>query len=94
MEHYIDYVNTHAKSGVAALCYNGENDALSVPAICYGGERDCGEQARELFDALRELDDVLHAETVYARCPEPKGVGLAVYNRLIRAAGFEVISLG
>lgn len=94
LEHYIDYVNTHAKSGVAALCYNGENDALSVPAICYGGERDCGEQARELFDALRELDDVLHAETVYARCPEPKGVGLAVYNRLIRAAGFEVISLG
>lgn len=94
LEHYIDYVNTHAKPGVAALCYNGENDALSVPAICYGGERDCGEQARELFDALRELDDVLHAETVYARCPEPKGVGLAVYNRLIRAAGFEVISLG
>lgn len=94
LEHYIDYVNTHAKPGVAALCYNGENDALSVPAICYGGERDCGEQARELFDALRELDDVLHAETVYARCPEPKGVGLAVYNRLIRAAGFEVITLG
>lgn len=94
LEHYIDYVNTHAKSGVAALCYNGENKALSVPAICYGGEQDCNEQARELFDALRELDDVLHAQTVYARCPEPKGVGLAVYNRLIRAAGFEVIFLG
>ncbi|WP_195983557.1 L-threonylcarbamoyladenylate synthase [Clostridium sp. D33t1_170424_F3] len=94
LEHYIDYVNAHAETGVAALCYNGEDKALSVPAVCYGGERDCGEQARELFDALRELDDVLHAQTVYARCPEPKGVGLAVYNRLIRAAGFEVISLG
>ena len=58
------------------------------------GEEDCGEQARELFDALRELDEQLHAKTVYARCPEPEGVGLAVYNRLIRAAGFEVIDVG
>ena len=94
LEHYIDYVNTHAEDGVAALCYDGEDTALRVPAICYGGEKDCGEQARELFEALRELDERLHAKTVYARCPEPKGVGLAVYNRLIRAAGFEVIDVG
>ena len=94
LEHYIDYVNTHAGDGVAALCYDGEDKALQVPSICYGGEEDCGEQARELFDALRELDERLHAKTVYARCPEPEGVGLAVYNRLIRAAGFEVIDVG
>lgn len=94
LEHYIDYVNIHAGDGVAALCYDGEDVALTVPAICYGREEDCGEQARELFDALRELDERLHAKTVYARCPEPEGVGLAVYNRLIRAAGFEVIDVG
>ena len=63
-----------------------------VPCVCYGGETDYEEQARELFDALRKLDE-MQAETVYARCPEPKGVGLAVYNRLIRAAGFEVLHL-
>lgn len=89
---YKEYVNRHNKEGTAALCYNGESEELSVPAVCYGGENDCSEQARELFDALRRLDEI-NAKTVYARCPEPKGVGLAVYNRLIRAAGFEVIRL-
>ncbi len=91
-ESYKKYVNSHKEAGVIALCYNGDQKELTVPAVCYGSENDCGEQARELFDALRELDD-LHAHTVYARCPEPQGVGLAVYNRLIRAAGFEVLHL-
>lgn len=89
---YIDYVNRHAASGVAALCYSGEEKRLRVPAVCYGGEEDYKMQARELFEALRRLDEI-GAKTVYARCPEPRGVGLAVYNRLMRAAGFEVLRL-
>jgi L-threonylcarbamoyladenylate synthase len=91
-ESYKNYVNHHNEQGTAALCYSGEDTGLHVPTVCYGGEKDYSEQARELFDALRKLDDI-HAVTVYARCPEPKGVGLAVYNRLIRAAGFEVLHL-
>ena len=89
---YRNYVNSHDGDGTAALCYSGEDAELTVPTVCYGGEYDYGEQARELFDALRRLDEI-HAKTVYARCPEPEGVGLAVYNRLIRAAGFEVLHL-
>ncbi len=89
---YADYVNAHKAPGVAALCYNGEDRLVGVPAVCYGGETDYGAQARDLFESLRHLDDI-GAETVYARCPEPKGVGLAVYNRLMRAAGFEVLRL-
>lgn len=89
---YKNYVNRHNKKGVAALCYNGEDRELDVPTVCYGGEENGLEQAQGLFDALRKLDE-MGAETVYARCPEPKGVGLAVYNRLIRAAGFEVLHL-
>ena len=50
------------------------------------------EQAHNLFDALRQAD-MLGAENVYARCPKFDGVGLAVYNRLIRAAAFKVIKL-
>ena len=50
------------------------------------------EQAKELFDVLRELDDI-GAKKVYARCPNKDGVGLAVYNRLLRAAGFQVVKL-
>ena len=91
-EAYKSYVNRHNTEGTAALCYDGEEAELSVPAVCYGGEDDDSQKARELFEALRRLDE-MHAKTVYARCPEPKGVGLAVYNRLIRAAGFEVLHL-
>ena len=50
------------------------------------------EQAKELFDVLRELDDI-GAKNVFARCPNKDGVGLAVYNRLLRAAGFQVVKL-
>ena len=49
-------------------------------------------QAHFIFQKLRELDR-LGAEKVYVRAPSKEGVGLAVYNRLIRAAGFEVIRI-
>lgn len=91
-EAYFAFVNAKAEPGVAALCYDGEEKKLRVPAVCYGAEDDGAAQARELFEALRQLDEI-GAKTVYARCPEPSGVGLAVYNRLMRAAGFEVLRL-
>lgn len=91
-EAYRNYVNTHCEEGTVALCYNGEGKELKVPCVCYGGEQNGSQQAHELFEALRRLDE-MNAKTVYARCPEPTGVGLAVYNRLIRAAGFEVLHL-
>ncbi|HAE52252.1 MAG TPA: translation factor SUA5, partial [Ruminococcus sp.] len=53
---------------------------------------DSSQQAHMLFARLRELDEI-GAEKVYVRAPSAEGVGLAVYNRLIRAAGFEVIKL-
>lgn len=84
------YVNERSGEGVAVLCFNDEEPKFSAPCIAYGAENDGKEQARRLFDALRELDEI-GAHTVYARCPKAEGVGLAVYNRLIRAAGFEII---
>ncbi|MFR1213607.1 MAG: Sua5 family C-terminal domain-containing protein [Acutalibacteraceae bacterium] len=50
------------------------------------------EQAQQLFRALRKLDD-LNYKLVYAACPQSEGLSLAVYNRMIRAAGFEVQTL-
>lgn len=64
-------------------------NGLNVPFIEYG--RTSEEQANKLFDTLRSLDD-MGAKRVFARCPEKSGVGLAVYNRLLRAAGFRVVN--
>lgn len=47
-------------------------------------------QAQRLFKLLRTADEN-GIETVYVEIPEKSGVGLAVYNRLIRAAGFKVV---
>lgn len=53
---------------------------------------DSHEQAHNLFAMLRELDE-LGARKIFVRPPSKDGEGLAVYNRLLRAAGFEVIRL-
>lgn len=92
LQEYIDYVNQKAAPGVFALCFEGEEGRLLCPAVAYGREEDGASQAQGLFSALRRLDE-MGARTVYARSPRQQGVELAVYNRLIRAAGFTVIPL-
>lgn len=47
----------------------------------------------QTFDMLREVDEVGGIDTAYSRLPSCDGVGMALYNRLIRAAGYEVIDL-
>lgn len=89
---YTRYVNAHAKGGVLALCFDGEQTSLRVPFLTYGRRDDPAAQARRVFEALRRADEQ-GAALVYAVCPSPEGIGLAVYNRLLRAAAFEVISV-
>lgn len=40
-----------------AVCFDGEEDKISVPAYPYGHADSPEEQARELFDVLRHVDD-------------------------------------
>lgn len=89
---FVSYVNSHASEGAAALCGSGEAKRLSVPCEILGAEDDMSAYARNVFTALRGADENGWS-TVYARCPGQSGVGLAVYNRLIRAAGFRIIRL-
>ena len=75
-----------------ALCFEEYKDRLNVRTVSYGSETDSASQAVRLFSALRELDEI-GAEKVYAMMPSTEGVGLAVYNRLLRSAGFRVINI-
>lgn len=85
---YEKFVN--AQKGAFALCF--DDDEVTIPKVTFGRENDDLSQAKELFDALRELDE-MGAKKVYARIPHKDGVGMAVYNRLIRAAAFDIIDL-
>ena len=89
---YINYVNAHSTDSTAALCYDEDAEKLNVKTYCFGAKFDFDAQANRIFDVLRKIDED-GVENVYGRCPDTTGKALAVYNRLIRAAGFEVISL-
>lgn len=90
---FINYVNRCGGSGVAALCCDEDARKLCVKYISLGKRNDYEAHAQRLFDSLRRIDGYGNIVTVYTRLPSTDGVGLAVYNRLIRAAGFEVIDL-
>lgn len=92
IEKFVKFVEERKTEGTFALVFDGEEHLLSVPTITYGHHENATEQAHKLFSALRELDKH-NAKIVYARCPEQNGVALAVYNRLIRSAGFKIIEL-
>lgn len=77
------------EESITALAFDGEGKYLSCPCVEYGKKNDGYSQSARLFDALRELDEI-GAGKVYARCPDTKGMGMAVYNRLIRSAGFKI----
>lgn len=57
-----------------------------------GTADDPAEQARHVFDALRYFDST-EVSGIWAQCPDEIGVGLAVANRLNKAAGFNIIDL-
>ena len=86
----LSFMMEEQKNGCAVLCYDEElpflNASLSVPI---GKRNDLPAQAKKLFTSLREADK-LGARKIYAHLPPLDGLGLALYNRMIRAAAHTV----
>ena len=87
---FTEYVGANLTENTYSLIFDGDEKSFPYKALTYGA--DSVQQARLIFQRLRELDD-MGADKVFVRAPSSEGVGLAVYNRLIRAAGFEVIRI-
>ncbi len=78
------------QSNCAILCYEEEASALLPQKLLPVGKRDdLPAQAKRLFSALREAD-ATGADVIYAHLPPLDGLGLALYNRMIRAAAHTV----
>lgn len=72
------------------LCYDEELDALRYERLIPIGARDdISTQSQKLFSALREAD-TLDGDIIYAHLPKKEGLGLALYNRMIRAAAHTI----
>lgn len=79
----------------AILCYDEEKDALkdkNSSLISIGMRADLASHARNLFTALRDADK-LDCDVIYAHLPPKEGLGLALYNRMIRAAAHTILKL-
>ena len=82
------YIRREYRDGDAVLCFAEELPLYGgLNALAYGSEADPGTLSAGLFAALRALDrdDI---SRIFARCPTGGGVGLAVRNRLEKAAAF------
>lgn len=86
----LSFMINEQKGGCAVLCYDEElaylDHKLSIPI---GKRDDLGTQAKRLFTSLREADK-LGTSKIYAHLPTLNGLGLALYNRMIRAAAHTV----
>ncbi len=86
-------IDGQATKKCAILCYEEERIHLKDRnLICVGKKNDLEAQAKRLFHALRQADGT-DAEIIYAHLPPMEGIGLALYNRMIRAAAHTVLQL-
>lgn len=88
------YIRRHLGEHTGVICFDefsGDFPGCVVESI--GSAADKAEQARRVFDALRAFDET-DVDVIYAQCPGDGGLGLAVANRLKKAAGFQVVDTG
>ncbi len=90
---FCEYVNVFDKGTTYAMVFDDDKvEKLEIPYIKYGFA-DYKNLSHNLFDSLRELDKI-GAEQCFVRYPDEENKdNLAVLNRLLRAAGFNVIEV-
>ena len=93
----VKYIKSKGTSNVAVLAY--EEDILflkkELPNVffySFGSRESEQSQAKMLFCILRDADK-RSFDKIYAPLPQRKGVGLALYNRMIRAASHKIVKL-
>lgn len=84
------YLLTHAAENAGIICFD-EFVPIFEGYIVHplGASGDKRTQAQHVFGALRTFDETDVAE-IWTQCPDGKGLGLAIGNRLKKAAGFHV----
>lgn len=92
-----EYIRTCGYNGIAILAYTEDvrfyTEAVKCAVVYDFGEKENKTvQAHKLFNILREADKQ-NFDIIYAPLPPKAGIGLALYNRMIRAAAHKVIRL-
>ncbi len=93
-EAQLEFLKSAVKNeNCAILCYDEELPELEGDKlIAIGSRKDLSRQAKTLFTALRDADK-LGADKIYGHLPPKEGLGLALYNRMIRAAAHTILKV-
>jgi L-threonylcarbamoyladenylate synthase len=94
---YVEFIERDRQGRICILSYFEDADVLQnafpdAHILILGARNNIEEQAKHLFSLLREADK-LSFNKIYAPVPSKSGVGLALYNRMIRAAAHTIINL-
>jgi L-threonylcarbamoyladenylate synthase len=92
------YIADHAGAEDGIICFTEytaqfTGGQTARPIMDLGPAADKAEQARRVFDALRAFDHT-NVAAIWAQCPDAAGIGLAIANRLNKAAGFHIVEVG
>ena len=87
------YIQAHLGAGEGVVCFDEYAGLYAGHAVeKLGPAADKAAQARNVFDALRAFDGT-DVTAIWSQCPDEGGIGLAISNRLNKAAGFHIIDL-
>ncbi len=97
IESCVEFIKSKQEKNIGIIAYSEDVEYLknNVPNLViyeFGAKDNCEEQAQRLFDLLRRADSEA-IELLYAPLPVVEGIGLALYNRMIRAAAHNIIRL-
>ncbi len=88
------YIREHLAENDGVICFSEyAGDFAGHVVHDLGPAADRLAQAQHVFDALRTFDTT-DVTGIFAQCPDDRGLGLAVGNRLKKAAGFHVADAG
>lgn len=93
----VEYIKREGYSNIGVITYNEDveffkSSLAGCKVLAFGNRNDEITQANNLFEILRDADRE-NFDMIYAPLPRKEGVGLALYNRLIRAAAHTIINL-
>lgn len=94
---FLDFIASLSEKNVGVISYSEylrelKNKKPELVLFDFGQKCDEFEQAQRLFAILRETDK-LSLDKIYAPLPKKEGIGLALYNRMIRAAAHKIIRM-
>lgn len=88
-----EYVMRHKDDRTAVICSDSDSALFGGTILLLtGASGDYQEYEHRLFSLLRRADE-LNASTIYALLPPLDDNYLAIYNRIIRAAGSKIVKL-